>query len=141
LIAAKSFEVYAALLQVRSWWDPEHTFSGDAHNMSLDARAGGCFCERLADQGSVQHMDRRIRRRGARTTDAGALGPLQTVVASGSMAWKLFPEANGTRLELTYNVGGYRPGGLAELATPVDSVLRAQLLCLKSFVETGKPET
>jgi hypothetical protein len=37
LIAAKSFEVYAALLQIRSWWDPEHTFSGDAHNMSLDA--------------------------------------------------------------------------------------------------------
>jgi hypothetical protein len=57
------------------------------------------------------------------------------------MAWKLFPETNGTRLELTYNVGGYRPGGLAELAAPVDGVLRAQLLRLKSFVETGKPGT
>jgi hypothetical protein len=36
---------------------------------------------------------------------------------------------------------GYRPGGLAELAAPVDGVLRAQLLRLKSFVETGKPGT
>ncbi len=51
LIATKPAQLYALLLQIGSWWDSAHTYSGDARNMSLDAKAGGCFCERLANQG------------------------------------------------------------------------------------------
>ena len=40
---------------VGRWWNPEHSYSGVAANFSIDARAGGCFCERLKD-GSVAHM-------------------------------------------------------------------------------------
>jgi hypothetical protein len=48
--------VYAALLEPAKWWNSQHTFSGSAANLSLDARAGGCLCEKLADGGSVQHL-------------------------------------------------------------------------------------
>jgi hypothetical protein len=139
LIAAKPPQVYASLLQIGSWWDSAHTYSGDSRNMSLDARAGGCFCERLADQGSVQHMTLVFAAPGKELRMSGGLGPLQVLGVAGSLIWKLAADGNGSRLELTYSVGGYRAGGLGELAAPVDAVLRAQLLRLKSFVETGRP--
>lgn len=55
-IAAPADRVYAALGEVGRWWDPSHTFSRDAANLSMELRAGGCFCERLKDGGSVQHL-------------------------------------------------------------------------------------
>src|SRR5258707_4308428 len=56
-INAPPAKVYAALTDgVGGWWDPAHTYSHDARNLSLDAKPGGCFCERLPDGGGVQHM-------------------------------------------------------------------------------------
>jgi hypothetical protein len=55
-IAAPPDRVYAALGEVGRWWRPSHTFSRDAANLSIELRAGGCFCERLKDGGSVQHL-------------------------------------------------------------------------------------
>jgi hypothetical protein len=54
----------------------------------------------------------------------------------------LTPAAGGaTDVSLTYDVGGYAKGGLAERwAAPVDKVLGEQLVRLKTYVETGKPE-
>ena len=139
LIAAKPPQVYAALLQIGSWWDSAHTYSGDSRNLWLEAKAGGCFCERLADQGSVQHMTVVFAAPGQQLRMTGGLGPLQTLGVAGSLSWKVAPDGSGSRLELSYSVGGYRTGGLSELATPVNAVLSAQLLRLKSFVETGRP--
>jgi hypothetical protein len=56
------------------------------------------------------------------------------------MTWALEADGTGTSVELTYAVGGYRPGGFADLAPIVDGVVREQLLRLKAFVETGKPD-
>ncbi len=48
VVHAAPDSVYRALTaRIGAWWDPEHTFSGDSRNLSLDATAGGCFCERL----------------------------------------------------------------------------------------------
>src|SRR5262245_51920379 len=45
-VNAPAAKVYDALVgQVGSWWNPEHTYSHDAKNLSIDARPGGCFCE------------------------------------------------------------------------------------------------
>ena len=55
-IAASPDAVYAALGRIGSWWNPAHSYSGDPRNMTLDPRAGGCFCEtNLANGGSVEH--------------------------------------------------------------------------------------
>ena len=53
-IAAPPDAVYAALIVPAKWWNSEHTFSGNAGNLRLEAKGGGCFCESWPD-GSVQH--------------------------------------------------------------------------------------
>src|SRR5437764_15001149 len=74
-IAAPSDRVYAALGEVGHWWDPSHTFSRDAANLSIELRAGGCFCERLKDGGSVQHLQVVYAAPGQGLRLRGALGP------------------------------------------------------------------
>jgi uncharacterized protein YndB with AHSA1/START domain len=139
LIDATPFKVYSALVdQIVSWWDPAHTFSGDSANLSIDPKPGGCFCERLPNNGGVRHLTVVFVSPGKELRLTGALGPLQESGLAGSMRWKLSDEGNGTKVELSYSVGGYRAGGLRGLASPVDSVLRGQLFRLKAYVETGR---
>jgi hypothetical protein len=54
-----------------------HTFSGDAHNLSIDDKATGCFCEKLASGGGVRHMEVVCADPGKKLVLSGALGPLQ----------------------------------------------------------------
>jgi uncharacterized protein YndB with AHSA1/START domain len=55
-IAAAPDKVYAALIEPARWWASDHTFSGDAKNLHVDAKAGGCWCETLPGGGSVLHL-------------------------------------------------------------------------------------
>ena len=56
-IASPPANVYSRVVHdVGRWWDPAHTFSGDANNLSIEGTANGCFCEKLNDGGSVRHM-------------------------------------------------------------------------------------
>jgi hypothetical protein len=138
-MAAVPSRVYDALLRVGSWWDPQHTYSGDAANLSLDARPGGCFCERLVPEGGVQHATVVLLIPNKTLRLVGGLGPLQEAGVSGSLTFQLAERVGGTDATLNYSVGGSRPGGLETLAPIVDSVLAAQLKRLKSFVEKGTP--
>lgn len=138
-IAAAPDRVYAALVAPSQWWSSAHTFSHDASNLSLDATAGGCWCEKLPGQGSVQHLVVVYAAPGHALVMRGALGPLQGLGVNGAMTVALKPAAGGTDLSLTYNVGGYLKDGLASWATPVDGVLAEQVARLKSFIETGEP--
>src|ERR671923_410056 len=56
-IQAAPDEVYRKLLDIGQWWDSMHTFSRDAHNLSIEAKPAGCFCERLPDGGGVRHLE------------------------------------------------------------------------------------
>ncbi|HEX9275869.1 MAG TPA: SRPBCC domain-containing protein [Casimicrobiaceae bacterium] len=138
-VNAPPAKVYDALVQVGSWWNPDHSFSGDVKNLSIDARAGGCFCERLKDGGAVEHLRVVYVAPGQALRMSGALGPLQASGLAGSLTWKLVPAASGTKMELTYSVGGFIDGGFDKMAPAVDGVLGEQLERLKRFVETGKP--
>jgi hypothetical protein len=55
------------------------------------------------------------------------------------MTIQLSSSPSGTKLEVTYAVGGYLPAGMNTLATPVDSVLTAQVTRLKNYIERGDP--
>jgi uncharacterized protein YndB with AHSA1/START domain len=139
-IDAPPSKVYDSLIhEVGSWWNEQHTYSGDSRNLSIDARPGGCFCERLAN-GGVEHMRVVQVRANDMLRMAGGLGPLQASGVSGSMTWKLSPAGKGTRLELTYSVGGFIPGGFESLAPAVERVTGEQVERLKRFVETGTPK-
>jgi hypothetical protein len=71
----------------------------------------------------------------------GGLGPMQFTGAGGNLGITLKDNGGKTDLVLTYDVGGYAKGGLAEtLAAPVDGVLGEQVARLKKLAETGKPD-
>lgn len=137
-IGVSPAKVYDALVHVGSWWNADHTFSGDAKNLSIDPRAGGCFCEKVGD-GGVEHLRVTHVAPGRLLRMSGALGPLQASGVAGSMTWKLAPSATGTKIELAYSVGGFIEDGFDKWAPAVDGVLGEQLQRLKLFAETGKP--
>src|SRR5690606_39288725 len=47
--------VWAALADVAKWWDPDHTYSGDANNLRFDPYVQGCFCEKLSLYAGIEH--------------------------------------------------------------------------------------
>ena len=138
-IARPREAVYRAIADVSHWWDASHSYSGQAGNLSLEARPGGCFCERLP-AGGVQHMLVIHANAPGNLSLQGGLGPLASLGVAGAMQWTLTERTGGTHLEVTYNVGGFMPGGLAPLAPLVDQVVALQLTRFKTFVETGRPE-
>ena len=125
--------------QVGAWWSSAHTFSGSASNLSIEARAGGCFCEKLAN-GGVRHMTVTHVMAPDMLVLNGGLGPLGTMGVAGTLQWSLTAQNGRTELEVTYDVGGYAPGGYTTLAPLVDRVLTEQVTRLKTFVETGRPQ-
>ena len=141
VINAAPAVVYAALTEaIGSWWDPAHTFSHDARNLSLESKPGGCFCERLPDGGGVEHMSVVYASPGKLLRLTGAMGPLQEAALAGAMTWTLSQAGEATRVELSYAVGGFRVGGFRDLSAVLDGVMRGQLLRLKAYVETGRPD-
>lgn len=139
VIAAGPADVYRALVgDIGRWWNPDHTYSGNAANLSLDDRAGGLFLEKLDSGGEVSHLTVVFADPGKTLRLAGGLGPLQALGVTGAMTWQLQPDISGTRVELTYVVGGYAPGGLEALASPVDQVVGEQLGRLQAYLERGR---
>ena len=136
-IKAPPERVYQALAEIGRWWDSAHTFSGDAANLSLDPRAGGCFCETLPGGGSVRHQEVVFAAPGKLLRLSGGLGPMQGMAVTGVTTWALQPATMGTALELTYTAGGYIPGGLEAMAPVVDQVLGGQVERLQRYLETG----
>ena len=141
LVDATPEKVYRSLTaDVGSWWHPEHTYSKNPRNLSIDARAGGCFCERLPDGGGAEHLRVVFVSPGKKLRMVGALGPLQQSGLAGSMTWTLTAQGSSTKVELTYDVGGRIAGGFDKIAPAVNSVLGEQLGRLERFIETGNPE-
>jgi uncharacterized protein YndB with AHSA1/START domain len=138
-VATPAAKAWGALIDVRSWWDKNHTWSGDAANLSLEPTPGGCFCEKLPGGGGVRHMTVVYADPNKLLRLTGGLGPLQDFAVAAVLTFKLTEAQGKTTLELTYKVGGYAPSGLAGLAKPVDGVLGEQLVRWKRKVETGKP--
>jgi hypothetical protein len=117
------------------WWSSLHTFSGNAANMIIQPKANGCFCEKLADGGSVRHMTVIYVEPGKVVRMIGGLGPLQDMAVNGVMTLNMKPEEGGTKLTVTYTVGGYYAMSLASLAPKVDRVVGDQFEALKVFAE------
>ena len=130
---------WKALVDVGNWWNSSHTYSGNAANLSIDARPGGCFCEKLANGGGVSHLTVVYVSPSTVLRLAGALGPLQGSGLAGSMTWRIVPAPPSAKIEVSYSVGGYMQGGFDKLAPAVNAVVGEQLSRLKTFIETGKP--
>jgi uncharacterized protein YndB with AHSA1/START domain len=142
LVKGAPADVYNALTrEIHRWWDGQHTYSGVSENLSLNARAGGCFCEQLPDGGSVEHARVVFASPGNSLRLIGGFGPLQALSVSSVLTFALSPAANGrTQVQYRYAVGGYAPEGMSIYAGPVDQAMVGQLLRLQRFLENGSPE-
>jgi uncharacterized protein YndB with AHSA1/START domain len=133
-------ELWRAVTQLPRWWSSSHTYSGDAANLSFDAQAGGCWCERWSDGQSVEH-GRVLLAMPPRTLRVyGNLGPLQELPVHGVLTFTIAMQESKTILRMTYRVSGPPDAGLDKLAPVVDRVLGEQFKRLKSLAETGRPE-
>ena len=141
IVGASPAEAYAMLVRIGDWWDSAHTYSGNSANMSLEAEAGGCFCESLPKGGgTVEHMRVVYAQPGVMLRLQGGLGPLQAEAISGTLTWVLKAVPGGTEITQTYIVGGYVRGGAAKLAPLVDQVLRQQLSGLERRLLKPRPK-
>lgn len=138
-IAAAPDKVYAALVHPEHWWNSQHTFSQNAKNLSLDAKAGGCLCETLANGGSVQHLAVAAVMPGKMIVFRGAMGPFQGQGVDGAMTITLTAKDGGTDLVLDNNVGGFVKGGMGKWPQAADGMLADLVQHLKYYAENGKP--
>jgi uncharacterized protein YndB with AHSA1/START domain len=127
-VSATPTEAFAAFARVGQWWNSQHTYSGNAANMSLQTKAGACFCEVIPDGGgTIEHARVVYAKPGETLRLQGGLGPLQAEAVVGTLTWQLKPVSGGTEVTQSYVVGGYVRGGADKLAPIVDKVLGEQL--------------
>ena len=136
-VAATPDKVYAALIQPQNWWNSQHTFSQNAKNLSLDAKAGGCLCEALPNGGSVSHLTVLYAAPGAALRFQGAMGPFQGQGLASTLTFTLTAKDGGTDILLENNVGGFMKGGFGQWPQRADMMLTDLVARLKSFAESG----
>jgi uncharacterized protein YndB with AHSA1/START domain len=132
---------YEAFTRIADWWSGSHSFSGDAKNITLDVKPGGCWCEALPQGGFVRHMELVHAAPGSRLVFSGGLGPLQSMGVAGAMTVTFEPVAsvNSTRVTLRYDVGGRDDKGFTDIAGLVDGVLGEQMTRYGAYAGRAVP--
>ena len=139
VVKASPKEVWLALIAPATWWTSEHTWSGNAKNLTLVPQAGGCFCETIPEvdepgrftlEGSVEHM--RVVQAYPETAlrMVGNLGPLQSEPVTGVLTIAISKVDKGTRIVWEYNVGGPMRYEVPVISKAVDGVMGVQLAAL-----------
>jgi hypothetical protein len=135
-VTASPEDSWKALIAPAGWWNGEHSFSGDAANLTIDPRPGGCFCEVLPGEGDrgflyprggVEHMRVIFVEENKALRMSGALGPLQSEAVLGTLTVTLKPIDGGTRITFDYVVAGFMRYKQEQIAPAVDKVLGEQL--------------
>lgn len=135
-VSASPEVILEAIAHPERWWSSAHTYSGDAGNISLDLRPGGCWCEALPG-GGVKHAeavlvwpDRNMVRFEA------PFGPLQGIGADAvlTMTWAPVEGQATRRLRWTFVVDGPGSGAMAD---PVHTVMEEQFSRLANALEPG----
>jgi hypothetical protein len=127
--------VYAALGELPRWWSSQHTYSGKSENLSLDMRAGGCWCETW-EGGTVEHARVVQTGRDKILRLEGGLGPLQDMAVSAMLTFHIATVEGKTMLVMNYRVRG-PDANLDKLAPIVDQVLGEGYRRLVQFATKG----
>ena len=77
-------KAYATVIDIGKWWSSDHTNSGNAGNLSIEAKPMGCFCEKLPDGGGVRFMSVLYAAPGKTLRLEGGIGPLQAMGLAGT---------------------------------------------------------
>jgi len=114
-------QLWQRLIRPATWWHPDHTYSGDAANLSLDVQAGGLWREDwdgksvahgrvlFADPGKVLRLD-------------APFGPLQGLGAYTVWTITITPDQDGSVVVFDEVSTGSPTARLSEVAGAVDYV-------------------
>ncbi len=134
-VAADRDTTWTAFVEeVDRWWPKDHSWWGEQGSFSIDAFAGGCFCERAGER-SAEHMHVVFADPGNVLRMTGGLGPLQEMGMFGALNFAFVSTNDGTQVTMTYRVNGINPDGFEQLAPIVDQVQALQIGGLASFLE------
>jgi hypothetical protein len=126
--AGSAAGAWKRLIDVASWWNPKHTYSGNSSNLTLALSPGGCWCEKLENGGFVRHLEVVLVIPEKMLRLVGGLGPLQGMGASGALTFTLREASpTATTVVAEYSVVGYSHEGMGDVAGAVDEVLGEQL--------------
>ncbi|MBL0948208.1 hypothetical protein [Brevundimonas sp.] len=112
-------EVADAFSEVEQWWDPAHSYTGDAANLSLALETGGCWCEVMPDGSRFDHGRVESVALGELRLHA-PFGPLRAMATRADLV-VTYALVNGVvRTTWTFVVEG---PGVGAMADPVDGVM------------------
>ena len=115
-------ETWARLIEPSEWWQSDHTYSGDASNLSLDPQAGGLWREEW-EGGSVWHGTVLQAQPESSLVLSAPFGPLQGLAVTSIWTISLAPtETGGTKITFDHVTNGTMASGLDALAPAVDFV-------------------
>lgn len=114
-------QIWQRLIKPASWWHPEHTYSGDSNNLSLDANAGGLWLESW-ESGSVKHGEVLYIKNGKMLRLDAPFGPLQELGAYTIWTITIIPHGDGSKVQFDEVSSGPPSADLDEVAKAVDYV-------------------
>lgn len=127
-------DIPGALVDVGRWWDSDHTYSGDAANITVDLTPGGCWCEKLADGTQFEHA-RVVSIAPDRIVFDAPFGPLKGK-ATKAVLTVTWPPANAGWTP-TWEMVVEGPG-LGAMADGVDGVMGAGFQRWLRYLERGE---
>lgn len=124
-------DLWQRLIKPESWWHPDHTYSGDAKNLSLELGAGGLWREDWSE-GSVVHGRVMLVQSGKVLRMEAPFGPLQGVGAYVVWTITVKPDEGGSVVVFEETAIGPQGTGLDKLAPAVNGVKSQALQRLTS---------
>jgi uncharacterized protein YndB with AHSA1/START domain len=113
--------LWERLVNPAQWWHPDHTYSGDAGNLTLSAEAGGLWREDWSG-GSVAHGEVLFVQEGEVLRLEAPFGPLQGLGAYTVWTITIKSDDEGS-LVLFDEIASAPPGSnMVEMAKAVDYV-------------------
>lgn len=109
------------LIHPETWWHPDHSYSGNSGNLSLEATAGGGWRETW-DSGSVEHGRVLQVQTGRMLRLDAPFGPLQELGVQVVWTITIEPFGDGSKVTFTEIANGTNASKLDALAPAVDFV-------------------
>ncbi|MBX9575929.1 MAG: hypothetical protein K2X07_09855 [Caulobacteraceae bacterium] len=131
-VAADADRIPASLEALPHWWDGAHSYTGEAANLSLDLKPGGCWCEKMPDGTSFDH-GRTTSVQPDRMLFHAPFGPLRGRATRSDLEMTWRREPTGLTLVWTMTVEGV---GVGAMADPVDAVMAAGFRRWATYLET-----
>jgi hypothetical protein len=126
-------DIVAAVADIPTWWDSDHTYTGDSANLSLTFAPGGCWCERMTDGTTFEHA-RVVSITEEEVVMNAPLGPLNGKATRADLTFDAGPENMGALVTMEFVVEGPGVGAFAE---PVHTVMQQGWTRYIRWIEYG----